>query len=58
MILHDLPWFDMILHDPFGAQEPRNVSTDCKTSWRLPYNVFKQAAGDRDRIADSNDAMP
>ena len=20
----------MIMHDPFGAQEPRNISTDCK----------------------------
>ena len=30
MILHDLSWFHMILHDLFGAQEPRNVSTDGK----------------------------
>ena len=25
MMLHDLPRFHMILHDPFGAQGPRNV---------------------------------
>ena len=31
MILHDLPCFHMILYDPFGAQEPRNVSTDSKS---------------------------
>ena len=30
MILQDLPWFHMILHDPFGAQGPRNVSKDGK----------------------------
>ena len=30
VVLHDLPRFHMILHDPFGAQEPRNVSTDGK----------------------------
>ena len=30
MILHDMPWFHLILHDPFGVQQPRNVSTEGK----------------------------
>ena len=32
----------MILHDPFGAQEPRNVSTDGKKSKFVIFSRFRE----------------